>query len=42
MYGYRSPLRSCKYVGGTAQSFFWRLVKVVGIVLLILYALGSV
>uniref|UniRef100_A0A6M3Y5P9 Uncharacterized protein n=1 Tax=viral metagenome TaxID=1070528 RepID=A0A6M3Y5P9_9ZZZZ len=37
-----SPDRDLKIVGGTAQSFFWRLVKVGGIILLILYALGSV
>ena len=32
MFGYRDPLRSCKYVGGTAQSFFWKMWKWVGII----------
>ena len=41
MFGYRDPLRSCKYVGGTAQSFFWRMWKGVAVVIFILYVLGQ-
>jgi hypothetical protein len=31
MFGYRSPLRRCRYVGGTAQSFVWSVVKFLAI-----------
>jgi len=37
MYGYRDPLRSCRYIGGTAQLFFWRLVKGFALVIFILW-----
>lgn len=37
MFGYRSPSRQCVYIGGTYQSFCWKVLKVVGIIILLIY-----
>lgn len=42
MFGYRSPLRECKYVGGKAQTFFWKGWKLFFLILFILYVLGKI
>lgn len=37
MFGYRDPTRHCQYIGGTYQSFCWKVLKVVGIIIFLLY-----
>ena len=40
MFGYYDPLRSCRYVGGTMQSFCWKILKWFAVFILLIYAVS--